>query len=102
MDTGDIAYRKTLGVTDAFPRQLQKTGRPSTGGPILTASGLTFVGGTDDFRFRAFAIDTGQQLWETKLLSSFESTPAMYIGADGRQIMTMLITRPRIALGAMS
>ena len=62
MDTGDIAYRKTLGVTDAFPPQLQNTGRPSTGGPILTASGLTFVGGTDDFRFRAFATATGQQL----------------------------------------
>ena len=39
----------------------QNTGRPSTGGVILTASGLTFVGGTDDFRFRAFATATGEQ-----------------------------------------
>ena len=31
---------------------------------ILTASGLTFVGGTDDFRFRAFATATGEKLWE--------------------------------------
>ncbi len=85
MDTGDIAYRKTLGVTDAFPPQLQKTGRPSTGGPILTASGLTFVGGTDDFRFR-------QQLWETKLPSSIEATPATYMGADGRQFVTVVST----------
>ncbi len=37
MDTGDIAYRKTLGVTDIFPAGLQDTGRPSTGGVILTA-----------------------------------------------------------------
>ncbi len=94
MDTGDIAYRKTLGVTDAFPPQLQKTGRPrpSTGGPILTASGLTFVGGTDDFRFRAFATATGQQLWETKLPSSIEATPATYMGADGRQFVTVVST----------
>ena len=92
MDTGDIAYRKTLGVTDAFPPQLQNTGRPSTGGPILTASGLTFVGGTDDFRFRAFATATGQQLWETKLPSSIEATPATYMGADGRQFVTVVST----------
>ena len=39
--------------------RLQDTGRPSSGGVILTASGLTFVGGTDDFRFRAFATATG-------------------------------------------
>jgi quinoprotein glucose dehydrogenase len=92
MDTGDIAYRKTLGVTDAFPPQLQNTGRPSTGGPILTASGLTFVGGTDDFRFRAFATATGLQLWETKLPSSIEATPATYMGADGRQYVTVVST----------
>jgi quinoprotein glucose dehydrogenase len=92
MDTGDIAYRKTLGVTDAFPPNLQNTGRPSTGGPILTASGLTFVGGTDDFRFRAFATATGEKLWEVKLPSSIEATPATYMGADGRQFVTVVST----------
>lgn len=90
MDTGDIAYRKTLGVTDAFPPNLQNTGRPSTGGPILTASGLTFVGGTDDFRFRAFATATGEKLWEVKLPSSIEATP--YMGADQRQFVTVVST----------
>ena len=92
MDTGDIAYRKTLGVTDAFPPNLQNTGRPSTGGVILTASGLTFVGGTDDFRFRAFATATGEKLWETKLPSSIEATPVTYMGADGRQFATVVST----------
>ena len=92
MDTGDIAYRKTLGVTDMFPPGLQDTGRPSTGGVILTASGLTFVGGTDDFRFRAFATATGEKLWETKLPSSIEATPLTYLGADGRQFVTVVST----------
>jgi quinoprotein glucose dehydrogenase len=92
MDTGDIAYRKTLGVTDAFPEGLQDTGRPSTGGVILTASGLTFVGGTDDFRFRAFATATGRKLWEVKLPSSIEETPVTYLGADGRQFVTVVST----------
>jgi quinoprotein glucose dehydrogenase len=92
MDTGDIAYRKTLGVTDMFPEGLRDTGRPSTGGVILTASGLTFVGGTDDFRFRAFATATGEKLWETKLPSSIEATPLTYLGADVRQFVTVVST----------
>jgi quinoprotein glucose dehydrogenase len=92
MDTGDIAYRKTLGVSDMLPAGLQNTGRPSTGGVILTASGLTFVGGTDDFRFRAFATATGDKLWDIKLPSSIEATPITYMGADGRQFVTVVAT----------
>lgn len=92
MDTGDIAYRKTLGVSDALPPGLQDTGRASSGGVILTASGLTFVGGTDDYRFRAFATATGEKLWEIKLASSIETTPITYMGADGRQYVTVVST----------
>ena len=92
MDTGDIKYRKTLGVSDMLPPDLQNTGRPSTGGVILTASGLTFVGGTDDFRFRAFATATGDKLWEIKLPSSIETAPITYMGADGRQFVTFVAT----------
>ena len=92
MDTGDIAYRKTLGVSDALPAGMQDTGRPSSGGVVLTASGLTFVGGTDDFRFRAFATATGEKLWEIRLPSSVETTPITYMGADGRQFVTVVST----------
>ena len=92
MDTGNIAYRKTLGVSDALPAGMQATGRPSSGGVVLTASGLTFVGGTDDFRFRAFATATGEKLWEIKLPSSIETTPITYQGSDGRQFVTVVST----------
>ena len=92
MDTGNIAYRKTLGVSEALPAGMQDTGRPSSGGVILTASGLTFVGGTDDFRFRAFATATGEKLWEIRLPSSVETTPITYMGADGRQFVTVVST----------
>jgi quinoprotein glucose dehydrogenase len=85
VDTGDVAWRKTLGVTDSFPADLQDTGRPGLGGTILTASGLTFVGATDDFRFRAFATATGDKLWEVKLKASVTATPVTYKGSDGRQ-----------------
>jgi quinoprotein glucose dehydrogenase len=89
VDTGDVVYRKTLGVTESFPAGLQETGRPGLGGTILTASGLTFVGATDDFRFRAFDTATGDKLWEVKLKASVTATPATYRGADGRQYVAM-------------
>ncbi len=92
MDSGDIRYRKTLGVSDMLPPGMQDTGRPSSGGVILTASGLTFVGGTDDFRFRAFATATGEKLWEIRMPSSIETTPITYKGADGRQFVTVVST----------
>jgi quinoprotein glucose dehydrogenase len=92
MDTGDIAYRQSLGVSDQLPPGLQETGRPSTGGVILTAAGLTFVGGTDDFRFRAFRTATGEKLWEIRLQSSIEATPITYLGTDGRQYVTVIST----------
>ncbi len=92
MDTGDYSYRKTLGVSDALPPGMQDTGRASTGGVTLTASGLTFVGGTDDFRFRAFATATGEKLWEVKMPASIEATPVTYMGSDGRQYVAVIST----------
>jgi quinoprotein glucose dehydrogenase len=92
VDTGDVAWRKTLGVTDSFPAGLQDTGRPGLGGTILTASGLTFVGATDDFRFRAFATATGDKLWEVKLKASVTATPVTYKGSDGRQFVAAMDT----------
>jgi quinoprotein glucose dehydrogenase len=92
MDTGDIVYHKTLGVSDMLPPGMQDTGRASSGGVVLTASGLTFVGGTDDFRFRAFATATGEKLWEIKMPSSIETTPITYMGSDGRQFVTVVST----------
>jgi quinoprotein glucose dehydrogenase len=89
VDTGDVVYRKTLGVTESFPAGMQDTGRPGLGGTILTASGLTFVGATDDFRFRAFATATGDKLWEIKLKASVTATPVTYLGTDGRQYLAM-------------
>lgn len=90
--TGDIAWRTTLGVTESFPAGQQETGRPGLGGTTVTASGLTFVGATDDRRFRAFDSATGKNLWTVTLNASAESTPISYKGADGRQFVTITAT----------
>ncbi|MBU3077390.1 pyrroloquinoline quinone-dependent dehydrogenase [Sphingomonas sp. XMGL2] len=92
VNKGRIAWRRTLGVSENLPAGLQETGRPSLGGPITTAAGLTFVGGTDDNRLRAFDSRTGRQLWEMKLPASIYATPMTYQGKAGRQYVAAVNT----------
>jgi len=92
VSTGEIAWRVPLGVSDQAPAGKQNTGRPSNGGPILTASGLTFIGGTDDARFRAFDTKTGKELWSYKLDHSAHATPFTYMAKDGRQYVGIVAT----------
>jgi quinoprotein glucose dehydrogenase len=92
VSTGDIAWQVPLGITDSFPEGKKNTGRPSNGGPIVTASGLTFIGGTTDQRFRAFDSRTGKELWTYHLDYSAHATPITYQGKDGRQYVAVVAT----------
>ncbi len=92
VNTGKIAWRATLGVTDSLPAGKQNTGRPGLGGAIVTASGLTFIGATDDARFRAFDTRTGNLLWAVKLPAAAESTPITYADAKGQQYIAVVAT----------
>jgi quinoprotein glucose dehydrogenase len=92
VNTGKIAWRTTLGVTDSLPPGKQNTGRPGLGGAIVTAGGLTFVGATDDARFRAFETKTGKEIWTVKLPASAESTPITYADAKGQQYIAVVAT----------
>jgi quinoprotein glucose dehydrogenase len=92
VNTGDIAWKVTLGVTDSLPEGKRNTGRPGNGGTIVTAGGLVFVGATDDARFRAFDAKTGKELWTVKLPGAAEATPITYQGRDGRQYVVITAT----------
>jgi quinoprotein glucose dehydrogenase len=92
VNTGGVAWRSVLGVTDDFPAGKQATGRPGNGGPVLTASGVTFIGGTDDLRFRAFDTKTGKELWTYKLEYSAHATPITFQGKDRRQYVAIIST----------
>ncbi len=89
VNTGDIAWKVPLGITDSLPPGKQNTGRPGIGGPIATAGGLLFVGATDDNRFRAFDAKTGKELWAYKLDAAAATVPSTYLGKDGRQYVVV-------------
>ena len=92
VNTGKIAWRVNLGVTDSLPEGKKNTGRGSLGAPLTTASGLTFIGATDDSRFRAFETKTGNEIWTYKLDASAHASPVSYRGTDGKQYVAVVAT----------
>jgi glucose dehydrogenase len=87
--TGDFAWQVRLGVTDELPEGKKNTGRITMGGSIATASGLVFIGASNDRRFRAFDSKTGKELWVTKLDYSALSVPITYQGRAGKQYVAV-------------
>lgn len=66
-------------------------GTPSLGGPIVTAGGLVFIGGTIlDPEFRAFDVETGKEVWKWQLAASGAATPMTYqLRAGGKQFVVI-------------
>jgi len=98
LQAGDILWRVPLGVWDhslpppmAAPWSLPlplRWGTPTFGGPMLTASGLVFIGSTGDDRFRAFELATGHELWEAALPTGAFAVPMSY-ETGGRQFVVI-------------
>ena len=65
-----------IGVKFGLPVPL---GMPTLGGPISTASGLTFYTGTQDYYLRAMDTLTGDELWKGRLPVGTQSTPMTYV-----------------------
>jgi quinoprotein glucose dehydrogenase len=92
VNSGNIAWKVPLGITESLPEGKQNTGRPGNGGTIATASGLVFVAATDDARFRAFNSRTGKELWTMKLNGAAQATPITYEARDGKQYVVVAAT----------
>ena len=87
---GKIAWRVPLGALEELAPGVGHIAKGSIllGGPIVTASGLIFVGGTVDRTFRAFSAETGQMLWSAELPASAHATPMTY-EAGGKQYVVI-------------
>jgi quinoprotein glucose dehydrogenase len=83
MHTGRVMWEVPLGTThDLLPFSeylLGKTGTPNFGGPMVTASGLVFIGAAMDNYLRAFDAKTGAELWKGRLPAGGQATPMTYI-----------------------
>jgi len=92
MHDGHMLWEVPLGTTeDLAPFSeyvLGKTGTPNFGGPIVTASGLVFIGAAMDNYLRAFDARTGAELWRGRLPAGGQATPMTYVW-QGRQYVVI-------------
>lgn len=87
--SGDIVWRKTLGTTEDLAGGIAlEFGTPNFGGPITTASGLTFIGAAMDDYLRAFSTETGAELWKGRLPAGGQATPMTY-EIEGKQYVVI-------------
>ena len=85
--TGDKKWEIPLGqLSPKFPANW---GSLSLGGPIATAGGLVFVGGTLVPALYAFDVETGQELWTSSLPASAKAVPMTFQGPDGKQLVVV-------------
>ena len=90
LNTGKYLWKIPLGeYPELAARGMKDTGTENYGGPIVTASGIVFIGATNfDRKMHAFDSRAGKLLWETTLPFAGHATPATYM-VDGRQYVVI-------------
>lgn len=89
LNTGEISWKVTLGVyPELVANGMEPMGSESYGGPVVSSSGLIFMAGTLDEKFRVFDSKDGSLLFETMLPAAGFATPAVY-AVDGKQYIVI-------------
>jgi quinoprotein glucose dehydrogenase len=91
LNKGEIRWQIPLGeYPELVAKGMTNTGSDNYGGPVVTASGLLFIGATNfDKKFRVFDKLTGKLLWETVLPAAGNATPSIY-EIRGRQYVVIV------------
>ena len=84
--TGEIDWQVNFGNYPSHPNL--NFGAESYGGPVVTESGLIFIGATPDRKFRVYDTRDGSMLWEYELSAAGFATPSMY-SVDGDQYVVI-------------
>ena len=97
LNRGEIAWKVPLGDNArvrnhpllkgvALPDRLGSAG--SSGGALVTKSGLVFIGGGDGY-FYAFETRTGKEVWRAKIPYSTSASPMTYRTRSGKQFVVV-------------
>ena len=94
LNEGTIKWQVPMGTAPALAAKgIKNTGSPraTSGGPVVTAGGLIFIGSAQDRTMRAFDKDTGKILWEKEMEGGPKGIPAVY-EVNGREYLAFLTT----------
>ena len=84
---GTTEHTGPLGITTHLPMPV---GMPTYAGTSVTAGGLLFFAGTQDFYLRAYDTRTGEELWKYRLPVGSGATPMTYVSPKtGRQYVVI-------------
>jgi quinate dehydrogenase (quinone) len=65
---------------------------PTYAGTSVTAGGVVFFAGTQDFYLRAYDAETGKELWKHRLPVGASATPMSYVSPKtGRQYVVVSV-----------
>ena len=79
LKTGDRLWDAPFGQIQKWGFYMPKSwGSVTIGGPVITASGLVFIGASMDSRVRALDLRTGKELWRALVAAPAVALPAVY------------------------
>lgn len=96
LNTGKYLWRVPLGeYPELAAKGMASTGSENYGGPVLTASGLLFIGATNfDNTLRCFDAKTGTVLWQARMDHAGNATPTTYM-VNGKQYLVIATNSAR-------
>lgn len=91
LNNGKMLWRKPFGEVQKWGFYMPYSwGSVTIGGPLVTKSGLVFIGGSMDARVRAIDLKTGKVLWKSLVDAPAVANPATYV-YKGRQYVVFVV-----------
>jgi quinoprotein glucose dehydrogenase len=80
LNTGKLLWKKPFGEVQQWGFYMPKSwGSVTIGAPLITKSGLIFIGASMDARVRAIDLKTGEEVWQALVDAPAVANPATYI-----------------------
>jgi quinoprotein glucose dehydrogenase len=89
--SGNLLWRKPFGQVQKWGFYMPEAwGSVTIGGPLITKSGLIFLGGSMDARVRAVDLNSGDVLWKAQVDAPAVANPATYV-YKGKQYVVFVV-----------
>lgn len=91
LDTGKLLWRKPFGEVQKWGFYMPDSwGSVTIGAPLITKSGVIFIGGSMDARVRAIDLKSGDVLWKAQVDAPAVANPSSYV-YRGRQYIVFVV-----------